>query len=304
MARVNDYLFSIVERIKLNSVKRTTWKGREVYIKRRNLFGIIITPFANCFFRIVGAPAYFRSDVHAWQEAEMSIFRRLNPRFGAEPMGPNSVCQDALPGASLWTHLQKGTLTRKMLIAAGREFHRAHQLFSTDYNGPWSHGDGAMRNVLFDPETGRARLIDFELRHDPKLSADDRHAEDLLAFLLDLLSVTPRRSFERQALLFLRAYGEANALRALRQRLETPKGMGRIWWMIRTNFASNGKIARGLARLGRAMDHGALFAAERASNARRLKSRTPVVQPVREGMPKVESLTPQINGDAAVQSAG
>ena len=68
--------------------------------------------------------------------------------------------------------MTKGTLTRAMIRAAAREFRRAHALPSEAYDdGLWSHGDATMANVIYDPSTDRARLIDFEILHARDLPA-------------------------------------------------------------------------------------------------------------------------------------
>jgi hypothetical protein len=77
--------------------------------------------------------------------------------------GDKTVCADKLPGKSLWEHLDQGTLTQQMVEAAGHEFRRAHQFWSDEFRGAWSHGDAGTNNVIYDEKTGRARFIDFEI---------------------------------------------------------------------------------------------------------------------------------------------
>src|SRR6266581_8602775 len=129
-----------------------------------------------------------------------------------------TVCADKLPGESLWEHMNRGTLTQQMLEAAGREFFRAHLLWSDEFGGPWSHGDASMTNVIYNEKTGRARLIDFEIRHEKSLPVTARHADDLLVFLLDLVGRVSSRQWIKFAICFLRAYGDATVMRELKKR--------------------------------------------------------------------------------------
>jgi hypothetical protein len=55
----------------------------------------------------------------------------------------------------------------------------------------WSHGDGSMTNVIYDEKAHRARLIDFEIRHEKSLPAAARYADDLLVFLLHTVGRVP-----------------------------------------------------------------------------------------------------------------
>ena len=46
---------------------------------------------------------------------------------------------------------------------------------------------------MYDPASDRARLIDFELVHRPHIPAVERQADDLLVFLLDIITYAPQR---------------------------------------------------------------------------------------------------------------
>jgi hypothetical protein len=263
---VDRMVGEIVDHIHLNSVKLE----KTVVIKRRNPLGRHILPAANWFFRRCHAPVYFMTDPKRWQHWELSCYRMLNPDFHAMAGGDHCVCEERLPGESLWTHLKRGTLTPWMLIAAGREFRRGHGMWSPVFKDKWSHGDGAMRNVLFDAKGGRCRLLDFELVHLRELSAEVRQADDLSAFLLDLAGYATAEQWLPYAMAFLRGHGDAKVLAEVRRGLSVPGGSARVWWKIRTNFVSTKMIRRRLLQLARGMDHGALSTAEGALAERRV----------------------------------
>ena len=107
----------------------------------------------------------------------MECFQMLNgDRFRVYPSAAKTVCTDKLPGESLWEYMNRGTLTRPMLEAAGRELFRAHQFWSDELGGRWSHGDATMTNVIYNDKTRRARLVDFEIVHEKSLPAPVRQA--------------------------------------------------------------------------------------------------------------------------------
>ncbi|HEU0208806.1 MAG TPA: hypothetical protein VFQ78_07480 [Candidatus Udaeobacter sp.] len=87
--------------------------------------------------------------------------------------------------------MKEGTLTPKMMEVAGYELRRAHRFRSDAFCGLWSHRDAGTNCIIYDPNNGRARLIDFEIVHVKSLSAKARQADDLLVFLLDLIAVAP-----------------------------------------------------------------------------------------------------------------
>ena len=197
----------LVEALAINSVAEKKRRGRRVVIKRRNIHSEQLADLTNLYFRMAGIPIRFWSKVKDWQRWEVKCFRMLNgDRFRARTSGAKTICVDKLPGESLWEHMNRGTLTRQMLEAAGHEFRRAHQFWSDEFSGRWSHGDAGMENVVFNGKTGRARLIDFELIHEKSLPAKSRQADDLLVFLLDLIGVVPTRQWLPFTVYFLNAY--------------------------------------------------------------------------------------------------
>lgn len=242
--------------LKRNSLSEHTDAGKPMLLKRRNPLGAGMATLANFYFRLAGIPLQFWRDPASWQRWEVSCYHLLHRGVEVHSVGDRSLCMERLPGVDLWTHLERGTLTRTQIRAAGRELWRSHRLPSAAFSGPWSHGDATMSNFLYDPHTRRARLIDFELMHHPHLAAAARHADDLLTFLLDLVSGVPARRWMPLASSFLHAYGGRAAIAALLPRLTVPRGLPRLWWNVRVNFAPTRKIARRLAALRAALQAG------------------------------------------------
>ena len=149
--------------------------------------------------------------------------------FTHTPQARTLSVADKIPGENLWDHLNRGTLTRQMVEAAATDLRRAHNFWSDEFRGPWSHGDAGMSNVVFNNRTGRVRLIDFEIVHQQSLPAKSRHADDLLVFLLDLIAVAPNPQWFSLALAFLNPYGNAAVLAELKDQLALASGIAWIW---------------------------------------------------------------------------
>lgn len=295
----------LVDSLKINSVSERVRRGRRLVIKRRNGYSEPLAELANVYFRMARIPIRFWAKTEEWRRWEVNCFNMLNgDRFQARASVANSVCADMLPGKSLWDHLTEGTLSREMMEAAGRELRRAHNFWSDEFGGPWSHGDAGTNNVIYDEETGQARLIDFEIVHEKSLPAKSRHADDLLVFLLDLLAVAPNPQWLTLTLAFLNAYGDVSVISELRNQLALPKGMAWIWWGVRTSFANSAKVKRRLRKIrGVAADleHYRAFAARRARQTRRASINCHAIKP---GMPKTNSRTRAIKDSAKAASPG
>ena len=241
---------SFVESLKINSITEKVRRDRRVVIKRRNVYGER-GDLINFYFRAAGIPIRYLSEVREWRRWEARCSQMFNgDRFRATVTDNRTVTLDKLPGDNLWEHMNWGTLTPRMLKAAGIEYRRAHQFKSKELGGGWSHGHASMTNVIYGEKTDRARLIDFEIRHEKSLPAAARHADDLLVFLLDMVGRIPNRQWLSFAICFLRAYNDAAVIRELKKRLVVPSGLALIWWNVRTNFTRKRKSKAAFSSVG------------------------------------------------------
>ena len=302
---LTDAAAKFVDSLKLSSVSERVRRGRRVVIKRRNGYSEQLAELANLYFRMAGIPIRFWTKVVDWRRWEVKCFRMLNgDRFHAFASGAKTVCVDKLPGKSLWEQLNRGTLTRQMLEAAAHELRRAHQFWSDEFRGPWSHGDAGMENVVFNEKTGRARLIDFEIIHDKSLPAAARHADDLLVFLLDLAAIAPSQKWLPFALRFLNAYGNLDVIAELKDQLSLPNGMAWIWWGVRTSFANPAKVKNRLAKLRDLAAHLGYYRTVATKRARQRRRASMSCHEISPGIPRASSRTRAISDRAKAASPG
>jgi tRNA A-37 threonylcarbamoyl transferase component Bud32 len=194
---------SFVESLKINSITEKVRRDRRVVIKRRNVYGERAADLINFYFSAAGIQIRYLSDVREWRRWEARCFQTLNgDRFRAKVRDSRTVTLDKLPGDNLWDHMSRGTLKPRMLKAAGSEYRRAHHFKNEEFGNGWSHGDASMTNVICDEKTERARLIDFAIRPEKSLPATARHADDLLVFVLDLVSRVSSRQLDQVSDLF------------------------------------------------------------------------------------------------------
>src|SRR6266567_2448431 len=302
---LTDAAATFVDSLKLSSVSEKVRRGKRVVFKRRNAYSEQLADLANLYFRMSSIPIRFWSKVEDWRRWESECFQMLNgDRFRVFASGMKAVCVDKLPGKTLWEHLNRGTLTPQMLQAAGRELRRAHQLWSDEFGGGWSHGDATMSNVLYDEKTGRARVIDFELVHEKSLPAKSRHADDLLVFLLDVVAIAPGRRWLPFSLSFLNAYGDPVVIAELTDHLALPSGMAWIWWGVRTSFANPAKVKRRLEKLRDVVANLRHHRAVAGKRARQRRSASISWQEMSPGMPRASSRTLAISDKAKAASPG
>jgi hypothetical protein len=239
-----------VDRIHMNASTLGERGGRRVIVKRRRTGSGLVMRMANVFFRLARNPVEALASRQAWRDWEVQCFRRLHgPEYtaGTDPSGTAWI--EMLPGHSLEQQLTAGTLTGDMLRAAGAELRRAHQESCDHYGGSWSHGDPHCGNFLFEPATGRARLIDFEVRHLRSLSAADRHADDVLVVLQDVCGRCSATAWPELAGGLLDGYGDASITARLREKVQIPRGIPRVWWAVRTTWMRRPELERRMSEL-------------------------------------------------------
>lgn len=244
MSRILATAGNWIDRIRINALTREVRDGRALWVKRRHAAARPIIHAANGFFRLVGNPVVVLGRIDEWRSWEIDCFRRLHGgAFVVFADGADAICAEEIPGSSLSQHLAAGTLTPAMLAAAARELRRAHDGDCAALGGAWSHGDPHAGNFLYDAAHDRARLIDFEVRHRPGLAADERHADDLLVLLQDLVGRVTREQWLPFARAFLESYARPEVLARLRTRLVRPRGLSWLWWAVRTTYLTPAELA-------------------------------------------------------------
>jgi hypothetical protein len=250
MSRIVSAAGALVDRIKINAVWRECRDGRTLWIKRRRWTARPVMACANRFFRLAGNPIQALCEMTTWQRWEVDCFLQLHGgEYQAFPDGASAVAAEEVPGKNLSHYLDNGTLTLQMLFAAARELRRAHAAECETFRGPWSHGDPHAGNFIYDGAADRARLIDFEVMHHPAICADERHADDLLIFIQDMVGRISAEQWLPSAQAFLEGYGRPEIVARLREKLVVPSGLSRVWWAVRTTYLNSKELQRRIVAL-------------------------------------------------------
>jgi hypothetical protein len=247
-------LASAIESIKINAIGLEIRGNRLMWIKRRRLGSGLIALFANLFFFLARARIHLWIDLRKWQSWEVTCFRLLyGNTIEVFSEGGRIVCFGMVPGKSLREWVLESTFAIQAIQAAGKELRRAHGLWSSDLGDYWSHGDPHLENLLYDLESDQARLIDFELIHTKSLPALERHADDLLVFLQELMSCVSAEQWVPFSLALIEAYNEPSVLAEVRKRLIVPRGWSAIWWKLRTDYVNRAVMIERIDALNTAL---------------------------------------------------
>lgn len=223
-----------IDSVPVNTTRDCVIGGKRFLLKKRRWGRSVVIMLGNIFLSLSRSRISMFPRSKAWQQWEIHSYQLLYER-DCLPILNDVIRVEPLPGRSLREYLDDGCLSALMMRAAGAEFKRAHGLMSPDLGDLWSHGDPHLNNVLYDKAGGCAYLIDFETRHDSHLSAVERHADDLLVLLLDLIGRDRSMDWFALSRAFLSAYGDTAVLNALASRLIVPNGLELALWKTRTN---------------------------------------------------------------------
>lgn len=244
MSLKNDpisFFAHVIDAVPVNSTRECYIGGKRFLLKQRRWGRGVVILLGNAFLKWSHSRISMFIRASAWQAWEIHSYQLLYDR-ACLPILNDVIRVEPLPGRSLRDYLDDGRLSAVMMRAAAAEFKRAHALMSPELDGLWSHGDPHLNNVLYDKGSSGAYLIDFETRHDPHLSAVERHADDLLVLLLDLIGRDRGMEWFALSRAFLDAYGDAAVLQALSSRLTVPRGLELALWKTRTNHLETGVL--------------------------------------------------------------
>ncbi|MCL1475959.1 hypothetical protein LAY57_35690 [Argonema antarcticum A004/B2] len=186
------FLGRLIGAVRVNAIAREQQAGKWVWVKRRKFLMDAVIACGNIFLYFSSSRIQMFPNCLEWQEGELHCYRLLyKERLQGGLAGKRGIWIEELPGQSLLQILCDRNLSLLILRAAANEFLRAHSLFCPKLQDYWSHGDPHLANVLYDSHTKTAMLIDFETKHQQSLTAQERHADDLLVFILDLLGRVP-----------------------------------------------------------------------------------------------------------------
>jgi hypothetical protein len=257
-ASVSATFARAIDAVRVNRCWRANRDGQAVWIKQRRRWADPVILAGNLFLIASNSRIRMFPSVARWREWELESFNLVNgDRFACGEYGIRAVWFGEVPGISLRERASVASFAaadhRAAVVAAARELARVHRLICPIRGTAWSHGDPHLGNVLYDAGTDRARLIDFETAHEPRLPATHRHADDLLTFLLELLARSAPGAWPDLGVSFLRAYGDRRVITILSRRLIPPIGLHRVLWRTRTDHLPSDVVATRVAQLRHAL---------------------------------------------------
>jgi hypothetical protein len=170
----------LMNRVRVNRIQRSAHDGVPVFVKRRRAGGGIVIWFAKQFLALAQSGVRMFVRAGDWVDWEIYCAQLLYPQRPAVRIGAGkSLIVPEVRGVSLRELLHRGEAGVHAMVAAAREVRRVHQIPCSHYNQAWSHGDLHLDNIVYDAASGRAGLIDFDTRHDCRLSHALRHSDDL-----------------------------------------------------------------------------------------------------------------------------
>jgi hypothetical protein len=240
-----------IDAIRVNELAREHRGGRAVWIKRRRPGARGVAAVANVFFQAAGNPVRVLGERDDWLAWEVACHRLLHGDAFAARAEQGALVVEEVPGTDLSAALEGGWLGVEQMEAAGQELERVQAFASPALGGGWSHGDPHLGNFVYDGDEGRCRLIDFEVRHLASWGTVRRHADDYLVVLQDLCGRVGSDAWIDLGRALVGACGRGDVVEELKGRMRVPRGLGRIWWAVRTSYLARAELEARFERLRR-----------------------------------------------------
>jgi hypothetical protein len=216
--------------IRLHRIVFVSIDGVAVVRKRRRLFANLIISPGNLFLKMTGSPMIVLPQTRwfDWERAIEASTRR-NLVLDASPVptgkGKDLLCR-SVPGISLRQVLadsssspeQKFNAIRWSLISL-RLLHQNVADWGHGMHQSISHGDATTNNVIVDINNRSACWIDFDTRHQPRVSEADRRTDDLRSLIYSAAVDLPASSFPDLADILLAAQFDDGVIQHFRRRL-------------------------------------------------------------------------------------
>jgi hypothetical protein len=235
----------LMNRVRVNELQQSMHDGAPVFIKRRRTGGQIVIWFANRFLALAHSGICMFVHADDWADWEIHCTRLLYPeRPGVKVGSGQAVIIPKVWGINLRTLLHRNDRNvSKAFILAARELRRVHQIQCGYYKAGWSHGDLHLDNIVCDLNAERAVLIDFDTRHEFRISQTQRQSDDLKVVLLELIGLSDDK-WSQLASAFIQEYGNGPAVSELSRQLYVPHGFAQLLWYTRTNCVPIRRIER------------------------------------------------------------
>jgi len=233
----------LMNQVRVNRIQRCMRDGVPVFVKQRRTGGQMVIWFANRFLSLAHSGICMFVHANEWTDWEVHCARLLYPdRRVVKADSGQTVIISTVPGTTLRDLLHgEGRNVSKAFILAARELRRVHQIHCSYHKAAWSHGDLHLDNILYESNTQRAVLIDFDTRHEFRVSQTQRHADDLKIVLLELIAMTDDRWIQ-PATAFIQEYRDVSVLTELDRQLVVPRGVAGLLWYARTNCCPVNRI--------------------------------------------------------------
>ena len=214
----------LIRRVKVNRVTFKSIGDQEFVCKTRHpLSQLLIIP-GNIVLRWRKVPVQVLS-TGEWIKWE----RKLAPiQIDNDRFSPRTLTLARIPGTPLIDILASSdfSVDQKLefiliSVKSLQHFHNRDCEVTEHGSVKLSHGDATVRNVMIDLKLKTATWFDFDLRHDLKVEANARHADDLRALLFSAAHYFPDESLTTLVHLIREIYDQSEVWQKLAQQVSS-----------------------------------------------------------------------------------
>ncbi|MHC4112514.1 MAG: protein kinase family protein [Planctomycetota bacterium] len=222
------FLGNLLSSVRLNVLEKREGIGGTYYLKKRRLYAAPLIISSNLYLRISRTHIHFLSR-RKWLIWEHQVYKEI---LGKEPQisDHRTLLLPKLEGVTLSDFLRsknESDVTRieavGWAIRAIETMHKFQIVWPDDQKRSFSHGDAKVDNIMCDLKSETCCIFDYETIHDPGMSSQWRHSDDLRAIIYSAADYIEPHLFDQLCRIAVRNYSDKAVLAQLKNYIEMLK---------------------------------------------------------------------------------
>jgi hypothetical protein len=218
------------------------------YLKKRRWYAAPLIIASNVYLRISRTYVYFLSR-RKWLLWEYQVYKEI---LGKEPQisEHHTLVLPKLEGVTLSDFLvsKNESDVSKMeavgwAIRAIETMHKCQIIWPDGQKRPFSHGDAKVGNIICDLISKTCSILDYETIHDPGMSSEWRHSDDLRAIIYSAAQYLEPHLLNQLCRMAIRNYSDKAVLAKFKNYIEMSKSCHNVYHFTQGRLGFEKKVS-------------------------------------------------------------
>lgn len=241
-------LGSFLTGVRLNVLEKREGIGGTHYLKKRRWYAAPLIISSNLYLRFSLTHVHFLSR-RKWLMWEHRVYKEI---LGKEPQisEHHTLLLPKLEGVTLSDFLRsKNESDVSRIEAVGwairaiETMHKCQIFWPDGQKRSFSHGDAKVDNIICDLISKTCYIFDYETIHDPGMSSQWRHSDDLRAIIYSAAQYLEPHLFNQLCRIAIRNYSDKAVLTQFKNYIEMSKTCPDVYHFTQGNLGFEKKVS-------------------------------------------------------------